>query len=168
MLPAPTAGSGSRLRFSENARHALARTTWAPTLFAAHSPKLSNTSANAAADAVAALMNSGYLKFYTTAQPATADTAVSGQTLLATLRFNATAFGSAVAGVATANAITSDTNAAATGTADWFRILKSDNSTVVMDGSLGTSGADINLATTSIVAAGTVSVSAFTYTQSKS
>lgn len=138
------------------------------TVSAAHSPKLSNAAANASADAVAALFNSCYFKIYDSTQAATADTSVSGQTLLSTLRCNATAFGSSSAGVATANAITSDTDAAATGTATWFRVLKSDNSTVVMDGSVGTSGADVNLATVSIVQHATVSITAFTYTQSKS
>jgi hypothetical protein len=134
----------------------------------AHSPKLTDGTANAAADAATALFNSGYMKIYDGSQPATGDTAVSGQTLLATLRFNATAFGAASGGVATANAFTSDTDAAATGTATWFRVLKSDNSTKVMDGTVGTSGADVNLATVSIVQHATVSLSAFTYTQSKS
>lgn len=134
---------------------------------AAHSPKLSNTGANAEADALATLMNTGYIKIYNGTQPAGADTAVSTQTLGATLRFSSTAFGSSSAGVATANTITSDTDAAATITATWFRILKSDNSTVLMDGSVCTSGCDINLATVSIVQHATVAISAFTLTQGK-
>lgn len=137
-------------------------------VYAAHSPKLSNATANLAADTVAALFNSCYLKGYDGTQAATADTAVGAQVLLFTLRCNATAFGSASAGLATANAITSDTDAAATGTATWFRVLKSDNSTVIMDGSLGTTGADINLATVSIAQHATVSVTSFTYQQAKS
>lgn len=141
---------------------------FAPQLLAAHSPKLSNATANAAADAVAALFNSCYAKIYDGSQAATADTAVSGQTLLSTLRCNATAYGAASAGVATANAFTSDTDAAATGTASWVRFLKSDNTTVIMDASVGTSGADLNLSTVSIVQHATVTISSWTYTQSKS
>lgn len=132
------------------------------------SPKLSNTAANAAADAVCALANSGKLRIYDGAQPATADTAITTQTLLAELTLNATAFGAASAGVATANAITSDASADATGTASWFRVLKSDGTTVLFDGSVGTSGCNLNLNTTSIVAAAAVAVSALTYTQQKS
>jgi hypothetical protein len=112
-------------------------------------------------------MNSGYIKLYSTPQPTDADTAIGAQVLLATLRFGATAFGAASGGVATANAITPDTNAAATGTVAFVRILKSDNSTKVLDGSAGTSGCDFNFATTSIVAAATVSLTSMTYTQSK-
>lgn len=137
-------------------------------VYAAHSPKLSNATANLAADTVAALFNSCYLKIYDGTQAATADTSIGAQVLLATPRCNSTAFGSASSGVATANAFTSDTDAAATGTATWFRVLKSDNSTVIMDGSIGTSGADINLATVSIAQHATVTISSFTYSQSKS
>ena len=130
-------------------------------------PKLSNVAANAAADAICALANTGYLRIYDGTQPATADTAISTQVLLATLRLNSTAFGSAVAGVATANAITSDSAAAATGTASWFRALKSDGTTVLFDGSVGTSGANLNLNTTSIVANAAVSCTSFTFTETK-
>ncbi len=134
----------------------------------AHSPKFGNAAVNAACDAAAALYNSGYLKIYDGSQPATGDTAVSGQTLLATLRFGSTAFGASAAGVATANTITSDTDAAATGTAAWYRALESDNSTKLGDGSVGTSSCDINLATVSIAQHATVSVSSFTLTLPKS
>lgn len=130
-------------------------------------PKLANASANAAADAVTVLCNTGYLRIYDGAQAATADTAVGAQVLLAELRFNATAFGAAAAGVATANAFTADSSADATGTATWFRALKSDGSTVVFDGSVGTSGANLNLNSVAISAGAAVSVSAFTYSQSK-
>lgn len=130
-------------------------------------PKLSNAAANAAVDAVAALLNNGYLRIYDGAQPTDADTALGAQVLLAELRFNATAFAGAVAGAAAANALTADSSANATGTASWFRALKSDGTTVVFDGSVGTSGANLNLNSTAIQSGAAVSVSAFTYTQSK-
>lgn len=131
-------------------------------------PQLSNAAANAAADAVCALANSGYLRIYTGTQPANADTAVSTQTQLAELRFGATAFGAASNGVATANAITSDSSADATGTAAWFRVLKSDGATALWDGSVGTSGTNLVFATTSFVANAAIDVTSFTYTQNKS
>lgn len=130
-------------------------------------PKRSNAAANAACDAMAALLNNGYLRIYSGTQPATADTALSGNTLLAELRFGATAFGSAVAGVATANAITSDSSADATGTATFFRALKSDGSSVVYDGSVGTSSADLVLGSTSIVSGAAVAVTSLTLTENK-
>lgn len=131
-------------------------------------PKISNAAANAAADAVCALANNGYLRIFDGAQPASADTAVSTQTQLAELRFGATAFGAASSGVATANAITSDSAADATGTAAWFRVLKSDGTTALWDGSVGTSGANLNFGTTSFVSNAQIDISSFTYTQSKS
>ena len=104
---------------------------------------------------------SGFLEIYTGTQPATPDTALSGNTLLATLPLSATAFGASSSATKTANAITSAT-AAATGTATFFRVYKSDGTTAVIDGSVGTSGADLNLNTTSIVTGATVSVSSWT------
>lgn len=130
-------------------------------------PKRSNAAVNAAADAVCPLLNNGYLRIYNGTQPATADTAISGQTLLAELRFNATAFGAASAGVATANAITADSSADNTGTASWFRALKSDGTTAVFDGSVGTSAADLTLNSTAISSGAQVSVTSFTYTENK-
>lgn len=131
-------------------------------------PKLANVAANAAADAVTALLNSGKLRIYDGTQPATGDTAITTQNQLAELTFNATAFGAAVAGVATANAITSDTDADATGTATWFRAFKSDGTTAVYDGSVGTSGCNLNLNSAAIQQHAQVSVSSLTYTQQKS
>ena len=130
-------------------------------------PKLSNTAANAAADAVAVLLNTGYLRIYDGTQPATADTAISSQTLLAELRFASTAFGSAVSGLATAFGMTADSSANATGTATWFRALKSDGSTVVCDGSVGLATSNLTLNSVSIASGVSVTVTSFLYTQSK-
>jgi hypothetical protein len=129
--------------------------------------KLTNLAANTEADAVAALLNSGKIRIYDGAQPATADTALSGQNLLAELTFGNPAFGAAVAGVATANAITGDSSADYTGTAAWFRAFKSDGTTAVFDGSVGTSGCNININSTSITAGGSVNCTAFTFTANK-
>ena len=88
------------------------------------------------------MANTGWLRIYDGTQPANADTAVSTQNILAELRFGATAFGASVAGVATANAITADSSANATGTATWFRVFKSDGTTALWDGSVGTAAAN--------------------------
>ncbi len=104
---------------------------------------------------------SALLRIYDGTQPATGGTAT---TLLAELTCNATFAPGASSGVLTLNAITSDTSANATGTATWFRIVQSGGSTHVLDGTVGTSGADLNLNTTSIVSGATVAVSSFTIT----
>ena len=116
---------------------------------------------------MAVLLNSGYIRIYDGTQAATADTAVGAQVLLAELRFGATAFGSGSAGVATANAITADSSANATGTASWFRCLKSDGTTVIYDGSVGTATADLILNTVSIVSGASVSITSLTITETK-
>ena len=130
-------------------------------------PKRTDEAANAACDAMAALLDTGYLRIYDGTQPATAATAITTQVLLAELRYGATAFGAAAAGVATANAITSDSAANNTGTASWFRALKSDGTSVVMDGTVGTADADCIIDSTSISAGVTVAVTAHTITESK-
>lgn len=83
--------------------------------------------------------------------------------LLAELTFSNPAFGAASAGVATASAITSDTNANNNGTAAAGRVQDRDNATV-FDFSVGTSGQDFNLNTDSISAGDTVACTAMTVT----
>lgn len=116
---------------------------------------------DAALNATTTLLNSGFIKIYTGPQPGL-DAGVTG-TLLVTLTFGATAFANSVGGVATANSITSGT-AGNTGTAGYFALVKSDNSTVVATGTVGVSGCDLNLNSTSIVATNNVSLSSFTIT----
>ena len=129
-------------------------------------PKFSIESANARCAAHTALLNTGYLRIYSGTQPATADTAISAQVLLAELRFNATAFGAPSSGVATANTITEDTSANATGTATWYRCLKSDETSAVEDGTVGTATSNLILNSVAISAGAAVQVSSFTHTES--
>jgi hypothetical protein len=133
----------------------------------ANNPKFANATVNAEADALARLLDNGYFRIYSGTQPATADTALSGNTLLAELRYAATSAPAASAGVLTFNAVTSDTSADATGTASFFRSLKSDGTSVVMDGSVGTSAADAIINSTAIQAGTQVDVTSHTLTISK-
>jgi hypothetical protein len=133
----------------------------------ANNPKFSNAAVNAEADAVARLLDNGYFRIYSGTQPATADTALSGNTLLAELRYAATSAPAASAGVLTFNAVTSDTSADATGTASFFRSLKSDGTSAVMDGTVGTSAADAIINSTAIQAGTQVDVTSHTFTVSK-
>lgn len=129
--------------------------------------QLANATASVAADAVSTLLNNGYLRIYSGTQPANADTALSGNTLLAELRFGNPAFGAAVNGVATANAMTADSSADATGTATFARCLKSDGTTVVLDATVGTSGADMNINSTAIQTGANVSLTGFQIQEQK-
>lgn len=117
---------------------------------------------NAQLDAITTFAgNSGKLRIYSGSRPATGGTAT---TLLAELTCNATFAPAASGAVLTLNSITQDASADATGTATWFRLVKSDGTTHVMDGDVGTSGSDLNLNSTSITSGATVSVTSFTIT----
>lgn len=118
---------------------------------------------NAMLDAITTAAGaSALLRIYSGSRPATGG---ASTTLLAQLTCNATFAPAASSGVLTLNSITQDSSADATGTATWFRIVKSDGTTHIMDGNVGTSGSDLNLTTTSIVAAQPVSVSSFVITE---
>jgi hypothetical protein len=129
----------------------------------AKNTQASDAAANAACGAITALLNSGLLRIYDGVQPTNGNTALGAQVLLAELTFGATAFAAAVAGVATANAIASDTSANAAGTASWFRCVKSDGTSVVFDGSVGTTLANLNLNATAISAGAQVDVTSLTF-----
>lgn len=103
------------------------------------------------------------LRIYDGVRPATA-AAITTQVLLAELICNATFAPSAAGGVLTLNAISTDTSANNAGVATWFRIVKTDGTTFVMDGNCGTVGSDLNINNPNIVAGAPVSVSSFTIT----
>jgi hypothetical protein len=113
-----------------------------------------NAGCNAIVDLLDAGAGAGTLKFYVS----------GGGTLLATLTFSDPAFGNASVGVATASAITADSSADATGTAALFRFYDSDNN-LILSGTVGTSGADINFNTVSWTAGDNISVTSLTVTQ---
>lgn len=129
--------------------------------------RLANATVSAQADALARLLDNGYLRIYSGTQPATADTGLSGNTLLAELRFNATSCPAAANGVLTANAITSDASADNTGTATWARLLKSDGTTVVQDCDVGTSGNTAIINSTAISSGAQVDCTSWTHTVPK-
>ncbi len=107
----------------------------------------------------------GSLRIYSGTAPADADASLSGNTLLAQLALSATGFANATdttgKGSAAANSITQDSSADATGTATFCRFY-TNGGTCVWQGTVGTSGANLNLVTVSIVATQVVSCSSFT------
>lgn len=141
--------------------------------------RISNEAALGACDYIVDRLDEGsaggIIQIRSGAQPADPDTAATG-TLLATLPLSDPAFGAAAdanpGGRATANAITSDASADATGTAGYFRASASNDNAAPLDdhidGEVGTAGADMNLNTTSIVSGATVSVSSWTVTMPES
>lgn len=132
--------------------------------------RLSNAARSAAADAIRLLIDAGAgagkLRVYNGSQPAGPDTALSGQTMLAEFTLADPAFGAASNGVTTLANTPRATTGAAAGTASWFRVLDSNN-VAIMDGVVGTSGAELNLNTLTIsvgvsveIVSGTVTIPA--------
>ena len=127
--------------------------------------RLSTTARNALANAIKTAIDAGSgagtIKIYSGSQPATPQDTATG-VLLVTLNFGDPSFGSASVGVITANAI-AQVNAVATNTAGYARLADSDGN-AIMDVDIGTSGATINLNTTSIVSGGPVAITSATIT----
>lgn len=109
--------------------------------------------------------NAALLRIYSGTPPANAGTALSGNTKLAELVCGSPLAPASSGGVLTANGITTESSADATGTATFYRLYKADGVTVIAQGSVGTSGNDLNLNTTSLVAGGPVAVSSFALTE---
>jgi hypothetical protein len=123
--------------------------------------KYSNGTRNAQQNGLITYAGSNALiNIYAGTQPANANTAISGQTLLVTLTVTGS-FGTDSNGTITLSSVANGT-AVATNTATFFRITKSDGTTVVMDGSVGISDADLVLNNTSIATGQVVSISAGT------
>ncbi|WP_250481915.1 hypothetical protein [Caballeronia sp. NCTM5] len=132
-----------------------------------YSAALKNAQQNAITSTLGA---NALINIYAGTQPASPDTAISSQTLLATLTCNATFAPAAANGVLTLNSITSGTGTAAAGTgsgtaATFFRITTSGGVAHV-DGTCGVgSGFDMNFVGSANIATGqTVSDSSFTLT----
>lgn len=82
----------------------------------------------------------------------------------ATLPLSATAFAASSGGTATANAITSDTNAAGNASAVAYATLQTSGATIVIQCQVAASASDINMTNGLTVASGdTVSCSSLTY-----
>ncbi len=120
--------------------------------------KYSNGTRHAQNEGLITYAGSGaIINIYQGTQPANANTGITTQTLLVSCVL-AGAFGTDTNGTLTLGTVNNGT-AVASGTASFFRIFKSDGTTVVMDGSVGTSGADLNLDTTTINITQTVNIS---------
>lgn len=127
---------------------------------------LAITICNTVVDSVDDGAGAGLLEIYTGAPPATVDDASTG-TLLGTLTFSDPAFGAAADqnpdALATANAITDDSSADATGTAGYFRVTDS-NGVDKFQGTVGTvgSGNPLELNSVAITAGSAISISSMT------
>lgn len=105
----------------------------------------------------------GRLRIYTGSQPASANDAVGGATLLAEVQLANPAFTAASTGVATLLGTPLSATGLAAGTAGWFRVVDRDGGTVV-DGSAGTVGTELILNTATISVGVTVQINSGTIT----
>lgn len=120
----------------------------------------STAARNAATDAVTALLGSTAKLVFRLS-----GTVGSPGTAVATLSMSATAFGASSSGTATANSITSDTNATGNASPVATATLQTGAGTVVIHCAVAASGSDINMTNGLTVASGdTVSCSSLTYT----
>lgn len=121
-----------------------------------------NKACDAVVDDIDAGAGAGTIAIRTGSQPTAVNDADTG-TLLGTLTFSDPAFGAASTGVATASAITSDTNADNSGTAEHFRMKDSDGN-IHSDGTCGMMSGDLNFDNNVIVAGGTIAITSMTVT----
>jgi hypothetical protein len=110
-----------------------------------------------------AVGSAGILRIYTGVAPADCAAASSG-TLLSAHTLGSPFAPGASAGVLSPT-LPSNVNAGTTGTAGYWRIYQSNGTTCVMQGSVGTSGADMNLNTLSLVSGGPVQINSWTFTE---
>lgn len=128
---------------------------------------LANTARTAMCDALVDLLDAGTgagtIEIRSGTRPANPNTTATGD-VLATITLETPAFGSASNGVATIND-PDPVVAVAAGTATWFRAYDGDGN-AVFDGDVGAtgSGADLELATTSITTGLTVDITGGTVT----
>lgn len=122
---------------------------------------LRNTRANAIKTDIDKGGAAGFRRIYDGTRPVTGGVAT---TLLAELTHSFPSAAAASGGVLTFNAVTADASANASGTATWFRDVDSTGA-FVQDGSVGTSGADFNLNTTTITAGVQVSCTSSVITE---
>ena len=135
-------------------------------------PSVSNAAAIAACNEIVdALDESGgdnaRVRIYDGSIPADVDTAITTQNLLAELEMAWPAFGNAFdlvpGAVAIANTISPDQSANASGTASWFRCVTKSGIGVIQ-GTVGTTDADMIVDNVNFTAGQTVQVVSFKYT----
>lgn len=109
-----------------------------------------------------AIGSGGLIRIYNGSRPATPETAISGQALLATVTVSGSF--SSTGGVLTA-ADPASVTIAASGTASWFRVLTS-GATAILDGTVTATGGggDMQLATTTLTAAASLDLGVPSFT----
>lgn len=117
---------------------------------------------NAQLDAITTFVgNTGKLSLMSGTRPATGGTET---TKLATFTCGTPFAPAASAGVLSPN-IPADVNGISAATATWFRLFKTDGTTICIDGSVGTSASDLILTSTSIQVGVAIHIATWTITR---
>lgn len=114
---------------------------------------------NASADAIAVLANTGYLRLYDS----------NGGSLLVEFVLPNPAFGAAVGGIATANAVTPTVGLPAAGTGTTvthYELYQSDGTTLLREGAVThtSGGGDVKLDNTSVAESQNITITSMTIT----
>ncbi len=128
----------------------------------------SNSATQAALDGLNASANGGKIRFYQGTVPANANTALSGQTVVADASLNSVAWNASTIVSTNAEAVLNTTvlvsgsvNAGGPYTPTFYRVLKTDLTTVVFQGTVGEGTGDISFDDgTAWATGGTVTVTA--------
>lgn len=132
------------------------------------SVQLSVSVRNARLDAIETTIGtSAIMKIRSGAKPVNCAAADAG-TVLATINLAADWAAAAASGSKAFQGTMQDASADASGTAGHFRIYASDGTTCHMQGDVGTSGSDLNLASVAIVAGQTIIISSMSLTDANS
>jgi hypothetical protein len=128
------------------------------------------------------VLKDGVLRIYTGSQPSSPDSAASGTLLMTVSNLagawvagafdNGLIFGTAASGaISKSTGQTWQATAAASGTAGWFRFIGNasdaglaSTSLPRIDGNVGTSGADLQISSTTITSGATYTIDQFTFT----
>jgi hypothetical protein len=128
--------------------------------------KLSELTVNTQGDAMAKLLDGGFVDVMTGPKPADGDEKITTQRVLVTMTFGRPAFKATKSGVMNANPLTPGIGVAE-GDPEWYRAYTPDRRPV-MDGTAGKSNANMVLPVKTIVEGVTVGSLSFTHTVSKS
>ena len=129
--------------------------------------EISTEGQNSAGTGLTDLLDNGFIEIRTGSSPGVNSSATG--TLLATLNLSATAFATWSSGSGSANAISDDTSADATGTAGYFRAYKNGvtpGNAGTIDGTVSATGGggELQLNSTSVTAGATVEITSWSIT----
>ena len=125
--------------------------------------KLAEITRNAAVKAVGRIANGGVVVIYGGERPAHPEQPATVQPLLVELDVGEHAFDEVKAGEIATGDVTARSPVKRDGRATWFRLYAADGNTALLDGSVGATGADMNLRMTDLLEGSLVQISRFSY-----